>query len=342
MLNYFDGFLIAFGVAFLFIPLIKRFAYQVGAIDEPNERKVHAFPVPRLGGVALYIGFFAALSFITFRYPDLFHWRFILSLFISSSIIVAVGSYDDIYRIVAPLKLALQIIAVLIIIFGGGVSITFVSNPFGSVIFLNKSSWFISLLWILATTNMVNLIDGLDGLAAGMISIISFTLALIAFFTGQIPAFVLLILLLGICVAFLRFNFAPATIFLGDSGSMFLGFVIGVVSIVGVMKIPTILTLIVPLICMGIPFIDTVLTVFRRLKQRTHIFKPDANHFHHRLLYFGFEPHQAVIVLYLITILLCLLAALLSFSRGVYLIFSVGAIVLFFIWFLWRTRVIYS
>lgn len=291
------AFIISFVVAFATTPLVKKLAVKIGAIDIPDEeRRVHKKPTPLVGGLAIFFGFL--VSTLLFSRKDM---EF-MGMLIGSVVIVILGIFDDKYNLSAKLKLLMQIIAAAIPVFMG-VRIERIILPFFEFEF-GWISYPVTILWIVALTNAVNLIDGLDGLATGVSSIASLSMFCVALMQGDFVSAVLTAALVGSCFGFLPYNFNPASIFMGDTGSTFLGFVMATVSVTGLFKMHAIISFAVPFIAFGIPIFDTSFAIFRRIKEHRPIMSPDRGHLHHRLIDRGFSVKQAVLIIYLICILL--------------------------------------
>ena len=288
--------LCAFAVSFLMCPLVKSFAYKIGAIDVPKDnRRMHKKPVPRLGGLAIFLGFI--VSMLLFVKVD----HQLQGILLGASIIVVLGVVDDMSPLRAYFKFCVQIFAALVAVFHGVVVQT-LSNP---NVFAESPYWAlgwlsipITVLWIVGITNAVNLIDGLDGLATGICGIASFTMFSMAVLSGRIDAAALSIALFGACLAFLRYNFNPASIFLGDSGSLLLGFALGSISLLNVSRTAALTSLIIPLIVAGVPIIDTFSAIVRRKRAHISIGQADKGHIHHRLIQEGYNQKQAVLLIY--------------------------------------------
>lgn len=293
--------LIAFFSAIILVPLIRRFSIGVGAMDCPDDdRKCHKEAVPSSGGVAIFLAFLLAVLFINRRSPE------IMGFLIGATIVTGVGLIDDITDIPPLTKLFGQILAALIVIFAG-VRIDLISSPFSSgVLNLKFLALPITFLWIVGVTNAINLLDGLDGLAAGVVGISSATLGFISLMLGKTDVAVLSFTLAAASFAFLPYNFSEKKkIFLGDAGSNFLGFSLAVVSVLGAVKVATGFTMLVPLIILAIPLLDTALVVLKRLKGRRSIIEADRGHFHHQLTdIVGMDHHQAVFFIYTMTLIL--------------------------------------
>lgn len=273
-------------------PLVKRLAFRIGAVDKPNERKVHEGLMPRLGGLAIFVSFVLCLLFFVDMTSQL------VGLLIANLVIVATGIYDDTRDMSAKIKLFGQFIAALILV-EYGFRVQFLTLPFdGGIYYLPRADIIFTVLWIVGVTNAVNLIDGLDGLAAGTATIAAVTISVVAYMTGQYQAFQIGIILAFATLGFLRYNFNPASIFMGDTGSMFLGFNLGALAILGMTKSVTVISLVLPVIILGIPILDTLWAIFRRAKRRKPIFEADKKHLHHRLLHMGLSHRRTVLVIY--------------------------------------------
>lgn len=291
-------------ISYFITPFVIKLAYRIGAIDVPKDnRRVHKKPIPRLGGLAIAIAFAVSTLTLNEVKPD------ILVLFISLSIIIVMGVLDDVYDLNAKLKFFIQIVAALIVTFFM-VRIKFLANPFSPMQYIFLGYWGIPLtvFWIVGITNTVNLIDGLDGLAAGVSCISSLTLALILLKNGDHYYTSVLIALIGAILGFLPYNFNPARIFMGDTGSLFLGFTLSVVSMNTTIKSAATLAVFIPLLALGIPIFDTTFAIIRRTKNRQPIMQADKGHLHHRLLSTGLSQKQTVLILYMMSAMLGLSA----------------------------------
>ena len=306
--------LLAFGAALVLsliaTPAVKAFANKIGAIDVPTEeRRVHDHPIPRLGGLAIFLGFI--ISVLLFAEIN----KQVQGILIGSVIIVILGVIDDIVPLPALAKLIVQIVAALVAV-GHGVVIEIISNPnFASstdYVNLGIAAIPITVIWIVAITNSVNLIDGLDGLAVGVTTISSGTMFVIAVVLSQGNVAVLLAALVGACIGFLPYNFNPAKIFMGDTGALLLGYVLATVSISGLFKFYAIISFAVPFLVIGLPIFDTIFAVFRRLVRGKNPMAPDRGHFHHRLIDMGLSQKQAVAILYAISAVLGLIAVIIT------------------------------
>ena len=319
------AFAVALIVALIVTPLVILLAKKTGAMDAPNARKVHKVPIPRIGGLAIYAGFMASIIFIAIKFGlDKEMLKETVGLIFSGSLIVALGLFDDYKNLPAKVKLLGQICAagVLVLIFH--VRIDFITDPFGDYIYLEWVAIPATMFWLVGLTNTVNLIDGLDGLAAGVAAIASFTILLVALEQNFILVAVMTAALAGAAVGFLKYNFNPAQIFMGDTGSMFLGFMLAGISVTGAVKSVATIALIVPIFALGLPILDTTFAIVRRLRGGVPIFKPDKGHLHHRLLSVGFTQRQAVLLMYVISALFGLSAIALTAVS-----YQIAALILF-------------
>lgn len=287
--------------SFLFVmlvtPFIIRVANHVGALDIPNKRKVHTVPIPRLGGVGIFLGFL--LGYMIYGTPS----AIMNSVLIGSFIIVLTGVVDDIKPLDAKTKFIGQLIASLIIVFYGNLLINDLSAFNINIDFDWYISYPITIFFILGCINCMNLIDGLDGLSSGLSAIYFLTIGIIACFKGNIGLdLVITFVMLGSVLGFLVHNFHPATIFAGDSGSMFMGFIIAVVALLGFKNV-TLTSLIIPLFILAIPICDTVFAIIRRLLKGESISTPDKFHIHHQLLNRNFSQTETVLIIYLVDLL---------------------------------------
>lgn len=285
-------------VPFLFvlalIPFIKKVANHIGAIDIPNERKVHKVSIPRLGGLGIYLGFIAGYT-IFGEMSDKMN-----AILIGSIIIIITGIVDDIKPVPAKIKLLFQIIAASIVAIYGEILLKDLS-AFGLYIHFGSLSYIITILFIVAIINCINLIDGLDGLAAGLSSIYFITIGIVIVVWKQSFGLdaILTFIMLGSTLGFLCHNFNPAKIFMGDTGSMFLGYMIAVIALLGFKNV-TLTTLLVPIALLAIPIIDTFFAILRRIINHKPITMPDKAHLHHQLLNVGLSHRNVVLVIYLI------------------------------------------
>ncbi|OGC04808.1 hypothetical protein A2276_02455 [candidate division WOR-1 bacterium RIFOXYA12_FULL_43_27] len=311
MLLFPISFLTAFLLTILATPAAIKLAFKIGAVDTPNQRKIHTDTIPRLGGIAIFFGFFSALILgliIAFFSGSKLNLLPIFGITLGSIIIVLLGIKDDMKSLKPSTKFFWQIVAATVA-YGFGVSVSFMTNPFNGLMAIPMIISFpLTLLWIVGVTNAINLIDGLDGLAAGVTAISASILFFVALRTHQIGAALTMLCLAGAALGFLRYNFFPAKIFLGDSGSLLLGFVLATSSIIGVFKTTLVVALIIPLLILGVPIFDTLFAIGRRMKEGQPVFKADNKHIHHMLLRAGFTQREAVLSIYIVCFLLGLSA----------------------------------
>ncbi|MBQ7793590.1 MAG: undecaprenyl/decaprenyl-phosphate alpha-N-acetylglucosaminyl 1-phosphate transferase [Clostridia bacterium] len=324
------AFLLSFVLSLATTPLAKRVAYIIGAVDIPRDsRRMHKRPIPRCGGLAIIFGFMA--SVLCFGPPT----RGLAATMIGAGIIAIMGVVDDCKNLDAKLKFVIQIIAALIVVYGGDFKIEVMTNPniFSDspyIVFPWWLSGIVTVLWVVFITNAVNFIDGLDGLAAGVSAIMSVSLVFIAMRSGEYSVAVMGTALMGACFGFLPFNFNPARIFMGDTGSTFLGFMLASLSIQGVFKSYAIISFAVPLLILGLPLFDAMFAMFRRILKGQNPMTADRGHLHHRLIDMGFSTKQSVFILYAISGVLGITAVLLA-EKGTLMALGTLCAVLIFI-----------
>ncbi len=295
-------FFVTFLLVTLIMPVIKKIAFHIGAIDIPNERKVHKKPIPRLGGLGIYIGFL--IGYLLFFEQN----TMMNSILVGSFFVVLTGIIDDIKPITPKTKLIGQFVAALLVVLFGDVVLTEV-DALGIYINFGIFAYPVSILFIMACMNCVNLIDGLDGLSGGISAIFFLTVTIILIGRSSLGLeFLLSIVMLASTLGFLVHNFYPATIFAGDSGSMFLGYIISIIAILGFKNV-TVTSFLIPVILLAIPFLDVLFAVIRRALKGEKITCPDKMHIHHQLLNYGLQQRTVVLIIY-----------------GVDLLFSVGSI----------------
>ena len=317
------------------IPLVKKIAHHVGALDIPDQRKVHKKPMPRLGGLGIYLGFL--LGYMIFGE----HTPTMNSILIGSFILVITGIIDDINPLKARHKLIGQLVAALIIVFYGNLLLSNITI-FGLNINFGIFSYLITIIFVLGCINCMNLIDGLDGLAGGISSIFFLTIGIIAYFQGRIGLSVVIsFVMLGSTLGFLVHNFNPAKIFMGDSGSMFLGFIISVITLLGFKTIIS-TSIIIPLCILIVPILDTVCAILRRKLKGESIGTPDKSHFHHQFLKRNYSVKVTVLLIYLITALFSatsIIWLLVDYNIG-YIIY--GFLMLILIVFVFKTDILFE
>jgi UDP-GlcNAc:undecaprenyl-phosphate GlcNAc-1-phosphate transferase len=316
-------------VSLVFTPIVRSVALRFNLVDLPSGRKVHTTAISRVGGVAIFITFLTCIGLIYFTGTniaiDLLSNEKFYYLMAGGLLIFITGLVDDVIDLNAKIKLVLQIIAGTIA-YCGGMIITVITFPFIEHLSMGFLSYPVTIFWFLIITNAVNLIDGLDGLAAGVSLLVCLILTISGAIAGEFVVAAAFACLSGSILGFLRYNFNPATIFMGDSGSYFIGYMIAGLSLFGSIKAHTAVTIFVTMIALGIPLADTIIATLRRYMLGKKIFSADKEHFHHKLLKSGFSHRNAVLFLYLITLLLCLAAIAI-----VYLNNQKSAIVLFVI-----------
>jgi len=298
--------IICFVASIIITPFVKKLALRYKITDKPNHRKVHNKVMPRLGGLAIYLSFIIGL--IISRQDSPYLWWIIFG----STIIVITGVLDDKFTLPPRYKLIGQFLAAIVAI-RGGFDLEFINLPFGGKLEFGYFIIPITLLWIIGITNAINLIDGLDGLAAGVSAIALITLSIMAFIQGDIFVLTIALIILGSTLGFLLFNFYPAKIFMGDSGALFLGYMIAVLSLLGFKNV-TFFSFVIPIIILGVPISDTFFAIIRRIINKQPISSPDRFHLHHRLLSSGLSHQQAVLVIYAIAIMFSLAAVLFSMA----------------------------
>ena len=303
---------VALVVALVSTPVVKNLAIKIKAVDVPKDgRRMHDHPIPRMGGLAIFLGFLLSVLLFLELNPQM------RGMLLGAVIIVVLGIFDDIYSLRAMFKFVVQIVAALVAVLSGNV-IEAVSNPnvFSSDLYweLGWLSIPVTVIWIVAITNAVNLIDGLDGLACGVSTISSMTLLVIALVVSEADVAILMAALAGGCLGFLPYNMNPAKIFMGDTGSTFLGYILAVVSIQGLFKFYTIISFAVPFLMLGLPIFDTCFAFIRRIAHGQSPMHADRSHIHHRLIDMGLNQKQAVATLYVISAILGLSAVVLTTS----------------------------
>lgn len=311
--------LLAMGIALLATPLVKRLAIAIGAVDIPkDERRVHTKAMPLMGGLAIYLAvMIGMLCFLPIN-------RRTLAIMGGGTVILISGIIDDSRELSPKMKVVFQVAAAILLLIGG-ISIDFVTNPFsqsGNVYALGLLAIPLTIFWVVGITNTINLIDGLDGLAAGVTMIASFFLMLVASKFEQPQVALMAALLMGGCAGFLPYNFNPAKLFMGDTGALFLGFMLAVITIDGVMKSIATVAIVVPIIILGVPIFDTFFAIVRRTMQGRNFAEADKGHLHHRLLAKGYGQKKTVLILYAITAVFGIMSYVIAennSTRGVYL-----------------------
>lgn len=300
------GIIAAFFVTLAMTPVAIHLAQKYNIVDIPNQRKIHTTPTPRMGGIAIYAGFvIGALLLVTYT-------RQVAALLVGGTIVMLTGLVDDFKDISPKLKLLGQVVAALVLVYGG-FTIRFITNPFnGTLISLGFLAVPITVLWLVGVSNAVNLIDGLDGLCSGVSTIAAVSTAVVCISQGEFTAAGLAGVLAASALGFLRYNFHPAKTFMGDCGSLFLGFILGALSLMGLSKGATVVSVFIPFIILGIPVFDTVCAIIRRMWLRKPIFAADKMHLHQTLLSMGLSHSQTVLVIYAISLVMGIAAVLMA------------------------------
>ncbi len=324
-MSWFFIFGIPLVLSLVLTPIIKKIALKINAVDHPNERKVHSKVMPRLGGLAIFISSTIGMFIFSDIKSEPLLW-----IMLGSLVIITLGIIDDIKPLSAKIKLLFQVIAASIVIFGG-INIEFINVPMSDkVIYLGGWSYLITILWIVGITNALNLIDGLDGLATGVSSISLATIFIMSLSMGNTLVMTITLILLGASLGFLVFNFYPAKIFLGDSGSLYLGFFLATLSILGFKNV-AVVSFLFPIVILAVPIFDTIFAIIRRFRLKTPITDADKGHLHHCLHEMGFSHRKTVLLIYGISILFGLAAIFLSqasFWVGLLIIISLTLLTL--------------
>lgn len=306
--------IVTFVIALILTPLVRRLSLRIGAVDDPNARRVNRVPMPTMGGVAIFVAF-NLTNFLLLR--DQYPIGQLIALFLAQCLIIITGILDDIFELSPRQKIVGITLAALVVYFVANIKMTTLTLPFIGVVPLGWFSLPITLIWILAITNAVNLIDGLDGLATGVAIIALTTSALTGYFFLNVTSTFISIMMATLVAAllgFLPYNFHPAKIYLGDTGSLFIGFMISVFALYG-LKNATFITLIIPVIILGVPITDTVYAILRRLLNKRPISQADKHHLHHRLMQMGLSHRQTVLVIYGIALIFSFIALLYPLSN---------------------------
>ncbi|PUU95568.1 glycosyltransferase family 4 protein [Halanaerobium sp.] len=322
---YLAAFIITLILSLAITPLIIKLAHKFNFVDRPGERKINTKIIATAGGTAIYLAFMIPLRFFLPANQT------ITGIMLGGSFMLLLGLLDDKFEISAPIKFMGQIIGALILIYYG-VKINFITNPFGGFIYLGVYAVPFTVFWIVSIINTINLIDGLDGLAAGVSIIAVLTLFAVALQENQVVAPMLAVLLAGSCLGFLKYNFNPARVFMGDTGSMFIGYIIAAVSITGALKSAAAVTIFVPMLALAVPILDTTFAIIRRIFNDRPIGEADHGHIHHRLLAIGMNQRQAVISVYVISAFLGTIAFVINgikFDHALIIFVSVILVVIY-------------
>lgn len=314
-------------------PLLRMLAVRLEITDQPSARKVHRVPIPYLGGLSFFASMTAVVIVAELWFPYMMpplrlEWMVLYSM---SLLILLLGIVDDVVQLSARFKLLIQIlIAIGLVVFG--FTITRVTSPLGGSIPLGWLGHLLSVLWILTIVNAINFIDGLDGLAAGVVFFAALANLIIALDPLQPIICIISIVIMGGTLGFLPYNFSPASIFMGDAGALYLGLLLAGTALSSNVKGATVLSLLLPLVILGLPLLDTTLTVFRRGRRGGQLFKADREHLHHRLLRIGLTDRQAVLFVYGMCFLLSMSAVLASKLPPQYAFFFIGVYLAGMVW----------
>ncbi|UQS83304.1 glycosyltransferase family 4 protein [Bombilactobacillus thymidiniphilus] len=296
-------------IAAAITPFVRKLAFVLGAVDNPNARRVNKKPMPTLGGLAIFLAFnFSTFVLLRTQFPT--HELF--SVFLAECIIVLTGLIDDIRELKPMQKMLGILVAALVVYFLAGIKMTYIVLPVFGTFQLGWLSLPITIFWILAITNAVNLIDGLDGLATGVSIIALFTMGMISYFfltSGDTYVAIWILAMVASLLGFLPHNFHPAKIFLGDTGALFIGFMIAIFSLKGLKNV-TFISLVIPIVILGVPISDTVYAMLRRILNHKPISQADRHHLHHRLMQLGLSHRQTVLVIYGISLVFSFIALL--------------------------------
>lgn len=324
---------IAAVVAFALTPLVKKLAVKIGVVDIPKDgRRMHTKPIPRLGGLGIFCAFMVSLAVAYLTNDKMVMEKPVVGILIGAVIIVVLGILDDKYALPALPKFFVQIFAASVAV-AFGCRIDVISNPMisSTLPYLVLPRWlsiFVTIIWIVTITNAVNFIDGLDGLAAGISAISAATMLVVALLISEVDIAIIMAALLGSCLGFLPYNFNPAKIFMGDTGSTFLGFILATFSIQGMFKLYAVVSFAVPVLILGVPIFDICFAMLRRISKGQNPMKPDRGHVHHRLIDLGFTQRQAVCIAYMLTAILGLTAVVLTYGGEKRALIMIGAFIL--------------
>lgn len=323
-LEYGVLFAVAAVVTIALTPLARKLAIKLDAIDYPSARRVNMLPIPRMGGVAIFGGILAALAvagfgvysfgwvdpFIDYNGIEVNYWGVLLG----TVLIFLVGAVDDVVDLNPKAKMLGQIVAACVVA-ASGLLFSSIHNPFGEgYIEFGWVAYPLTVFYLVAFANVINLIDGLDGLAAGITGISAITILLFAVLTGRFDAALFSVILVGVCAGFLKSNFFPASIFMGDSGALLLGFSLGVISLFAVARSALFVSLLVPILAAGVPILDTFFAIVRRKREHRPIDEADKGHIHHRLMRAGFSQRATVLIMWAWTALLAACGVIITWA----------------------------
>ncbi len=329
--------IVTFIASLLLVFIVKKIAIKINAMDYPNERKVHKKPIPRLGGLAVFLAFL--LGYILYGAIS----SQMISILIGGFIIILTGIVDDISSIPARYKFICQTIAAMIVVLYGKLYFNDLTILGFTLTFPTWINMLLSIFFIVAIINAINLIDGLDGLSSGISSIYFLTIAILGFTLNSLGGLdiILSLIMLGSTLGFLFHNFPPAKIFIGDTGSMFLGFMISVIALLGY-KVTTITSIVIPLIILFIPIFDTILAILRRMLKKESIGHPDKEHLHHQLLRMTSSPTKTILIIYAMNGIFSLISILYVIGDNKQAIFMYVVMMIFFLYLVLRTNILYE
>jgi UDP-GlcNAc:undecaprenyl-phosphate/decaprenyl-phosphate GlcNAc-1-phosphate transferase len=320
------GFTMALTICGILTPIIRKYALQRGFYDVPNDRKIHTSPIPRLGGIAIWLGFMLTMAWFSYIYKGQFEDEALVGTLLGGSLMFFVGLIDDLYNLSPYLKLFGQFLAATTA-FHLGVQISALDLPYSQILLLQDFSYPVTVLWLIALSNAMNFIDGVDGLAGGVSMISALTMSVVALNMHEPVPALFAIILAGSTLGFLNFNFYPARIFMGDSGALFCGFVLASIAVTGVLKTLT-MTMLLPVVILTVPILDITYSVLRRLWRFQNPFEADADHLHHKLLKLGFSQIRTTIAFYVLCIIGGIISCIYIGHLNEYLL-ALGAVILF-------------
>ena len=329
--------IVTFFISFILVPLARKIAFHVNAVDKPNHRRVNEVAMPTQGGLAIFVTFM--IGFMLFADMNVQ----MISILIGGFILILTGFIDGINSIKASHKMLAQICAAAVVVFYGKIFLSDISFLGLAFTIPSPLNYIFSIIFIVGIINAINLIDGLDGLCGGVSSIYFATIAIIAFILNRFGGLdiMLALIMLGSTLGFLFHNFPPASIYLGDTGSMFLGYMISVISLLG-FKVTTLTSLVIPLVILAIPIFDTLLAIFRRILKGESIGKPDKEHFHHQLLKMKFSTRTTVLIIYAVNILFSVVSVLYVIGDPQYAILIYVLLMIMLLFLVLKTDILFK
>ena len=335
--NIFLIVLITFLASTFLVPIVKKVAIHVGAVDKPNKRRINKVPMPTLGGLAIFFSFM--LGYILFAQTE----KIMLPILMGGILLIVTGIIDDINPVKAKYKLLVQIIASLVVVLYGKLNLGIITIFGLTLNILDPFNSILTVFFMIGIMNVINLIDGLDGLSSGISLIYFITIAIIALALDQLGGLdvTLCLIMIGATLGFLVHNFPPAKIFVGDTGSYFLGYIIAVISLLGFKNV-TLQSLIIPLIILAVPILDTFFAIIRRVLKGQKIFTPDKEHFHHQLLKLNKSQTKTVLIAYIITILFATTSILYVLKEPKQAIIIYIALAILLLFFILKTNILFE